>query len=57
MPAYTRQRMGDHITNIAEAIYYIIEGHEIEAERPKVDTTSAIKCGATAGEVASRTRR
>lgn len=43
------ERMGDHITNIAEAIYYIMKGHEIEAERPKADTTNAIKCGATAG--------
>ena len=34
------ERMGDHITNIAEAIYYIVEGHEVEEERPKADTTS-----------------
>ena len=34
------ERMGDHITNIAEAIYYLVEGHEIEEERPKADTTS-----------------
>ena len=35
------ERMGDHITNIAEAIYYIVEGHEVEEERPKADTTSS----------------
>jgi len=34
------ERIGDHITNIAEAIYYIVEGHEVEEERPKADTTS-----------------
>ncbi|WP_454624242.1 phosphate signaling complex PhoU family protein [Bradyrhizobium cenepequi] len=34
------ERMGDHITNIAEAIYYVVEGREIEEERPKADTTS-----------------
>jgi phosphate uptake regulator len=32
--------MGDRITNIAEAIYYMIEGHEVEEERPKLDTDS-----------------
>ncbi len=34
------ERMGDHITNIAEAVYYIVEGREVEEERPKADTTS-----------------
>ncbi|HLG84655.1 MAG TPA: phosphate signaling complex protein PhoU [Bradyrhizobium sp.] len=34
------ERIGDHITNIAEAIYYIVEGHEVEEERPKADTIS-----------------
>ena len=34
------EQMGDHIRNIAEAIYYIAEGHEIEGERPKLDTVS-----------------
>jgi phosphate transport system protein len=34
------ERMGDHITNIAEAIHYIVEGREIEEERPKADITS-----------------
>jgi phosphate transport system protein len=34
------ERMGDHATNIAETVYYIIEGRAITEERPKGDTTS-----------------
>jgi phosphate transport system protein len=34
------ERIGDHATNIAETIYYMIEGHPIADQRPKRDTTS-----------------
>jgi phosphate transport system protein len=34
------ERMGDHATNIAETIYYMVEGHTLADERPKGDTTS-----------------
>jgi len=34
------ERMGDHATNIAETIYYMVEGRTLPDERPKNDTTS-----------------
>ncbi|RAI40912.1 phosphate signaling complex protein PhoU [Rhodoplanes roseus] len=35
------ERMGDHATNIAETVYYMIEGRPLVDERPKNDTTSS----------------
>ena len=29
------ERMGDHATNIAESVYYIVQGAPIDGERPK----------------------
>jgi phosphate transport system protein len=34
------ERMGDHATNIAESVHYIIEGKPITDQRPKGDTTN-----------------
>ncbi len=34
------ERIGDHTTNIAEIIHYVVHGEEITAARPKGDTTS-----------------
>jgi phosphate transport system protein len=34
------ERMGDHATNIAETVYYIVQGSQLKEERPKADLTS-----------------
>ena len=36
------ERIGDHTTNIAEIIHYVVHGKEITARRPKGDTTSTM---------------
>ena len=34
------ERMGDHATNIAEVIHFLVTGNKILGGRPKGDTTS-----------------
>ncbi|MBZ9674657.1 phosphate signaling complex protein PhoU [Mesorhizobium sp. ES1-1] len=41
------ERIGDHATNIAETIYYIVTGEQMPAERPKGDNTDRISISAT----------
>jgi phosphate transport system protein len=35
------ERVGDHATNIAETVYYLVHGRPIMDQRPKGDTTSS----------------
>jgi phosphate transport system protein len=34
------ERIGDHTTNIAEKVYFLVEGRELPDERPKSDETA-----------------
>jgi phosphate transport system protein len=36
------ERMGDHATNIAETVHFMVQGHPIIDERPKGDTLAAL---------------
>ena len=35
------ERIGDHATNIAETVYFLVYGRPITDQRPKSDTTSS----------------
>ena len=44
------ERMGDHATNIAETVHYIIDGNPITERRPKGDTTTIPSLAGAAGK-------
>jgi phosphate transport system protein len=44
------ERIGDHATNIAEAIYYIVTGEQMPVERPKEDKSHRVTMVKPAGE-------
>lgn len=39
------ERIGDHVTNIAETIHYMVTGNELKTERPKDDQHNAVVVG------------
>jgi phosphate transport system protein len=47
------ERMGDHATNVAEDIHFLVLGRPIDSARPKADTTNIVlaqNAGDTAGD-------
>ena len=48
------ERIGDHATNIAETIFYIQTGQQMEAERPKGDTTPSMSAPIRSGALGGR---
>ena len=45
------ERIGDHATNIAETIYYIVTGEQMPPDRPKEDKSHNVTLSGEAGEL------
>ncbi len=49
------ERIGDHATNIAETIYYVLTGEQMPADRPKDDRSHTVMLGRS-GPIVDRPR-
>jgi phosphate transport system protein len=45
------ERVGDHTTNIAETIHYLVTGQSLSGERPKGDQASTMGLVAESGRL------
>jgi len=43
--------MGDHTTNIAESVYYMVTGHRLNGDRPKAEDLSFLRLRSMDGQL------
>jgi len=44
------ERMGDHVTNVAESVYYMITGNRLNGDRPKAEDLSFLRLRSADGQ-------